>query len=40
MNPKPPVWTFETFHTPQCRAQLVDPGARCVCRDWSPEEES
>lgn len=25
-------WTFETFHTPACRLQLQDPGARCVCR--------
>lgn len=35
-----PVWTFETFHSAKCRAQLVDPGARCVCRVWSAEEES
>lgn len=31
MTPKP-VWTFETFHTASCRAHLVDPGARCICR--------
>lgn len=37
MNPKP-VWTFETFHSAKCRAQLVDPGARCVCRPGLAEE--
>lgn len=34
MIPKPPPtqWTFWTFHTTACRAQLEDPGARCACR--------
>jgi len=34
-----PLWTFETFHTAACRLHLQDPGARCICRDWSPKEE-
>jgi hypothetical protein len=35
-----PAWTFETFHAPHCREHLQDPGARCVCRDWSPPKET
>lgn len=34
-----PTWTFWTFHTDACREALQDPGARCICRDWSSEEE-
>lgn len=37
-NPPPPQWTFWTFHSATCRAQLEDPGARCVCRPGRREE--
>lgn len=33
-----PTWTFWTFHTAACRRHLEDPGARCICRDWSTPE--
>lgn len=35
-----PVWTFFTFHTAKCREHLQDPGATCICRDWSKPEET
>ena len=25
-------WRFGTFHTPECRAHLEDPGNVCECR--------
>lgn len=34
-----PVWTFWTFHTAACRRHLEDPGATCICRDWSMPKE-
>lgn len=32
------TWTFETFHTAQCRKHLEDPGNGCICRP--PNEET